>query len=102
MIYIPFRDYLLSKDELLGRLEDDPVILIEYEMVKYSKISIGESLNVRDMFILKPKERIKVQWNYIVKDNPACMGMIIGEKLYSIYWKDEKIIKWISRNCKEL
>lgn len=94
-------EYVKSIDQLKGALKYEPIRIIEYEMIKYAKISIGESVNVRDMFILKPGDYIKVKWMYS-KIDMICLKMIINDKDYPVYWKNEKIKKWLDKNTKEM
>ena len=102
MIELNFKEYELSKSVLLSHLIEDQIKTETYELIKYCKISIGYCLNTKDMFILKPKDIIKVKWNYNDHQNPKCYKMIIKNKEYDVYWKNEKISIWISKNTKKI
>lgn len=100
MKQLTFSEYISSKEQLLSSLNRNPISIQRYAMTKYAKISIGESLNAKDMFILRPKDIIKVKWEHINEDI-KCLKMIIDGQEYPIYWKDEKVKLWLSKNTKE-
>lgn len=102
MKYLTSAEYQNSKIMLLSRLKDDPIILKSYILQRYCKISIGASLNTKDMFILKPKELIQVKWNYKDDKNPLCIKMIIQDIENDIYWKNSKIIQWLEKNTQKV
>lgn len=102
MKYLTFSEYIDSKQELIESLNQDPVIIQSYELTKYCKISIGAAVNIRDMFILKPKELIKIKWNYKDLDNPICLKIYINNKEYDVYWSNTKIKTWLNKNTREL
>lgn len=95
-------EYNNSKLVLLSQLQKPIIVVNIYKMTKYSKISIGESLNTKDMFILKPNEIIKVKWDLTDNNNPICLVIIINNTEYPVYWKINKILTWIEKNTEEL
>jgi len=94
-------EYINSINKLRDGLNKEPIAIFEYRMKKYCKISIGKSVNIRDMFILKPGDIIKVKWIFS-KDDMVCSKMIIDDISYDVYWKNEKIKKWIEKNTEKM
>jgi hypothetical protein len=102
MKHLTFDEYLRSKSVLLDHLKEDPIIVYRYMLNNYCKISIGKSVNIRDMYILKPNDIISVKWNYRDIKSPVCIKIIIDDKENDIYWKNDKIVKWLEKNTNKL
>jgi len=94
-------NYAETKLILLDAINRPPIVLHHYRMLKYSKISIGKTINCKDMFILRPSDTISIRFEYC-EDITNCLGMVINGVECGIYWKHDRIMKWLSKNCQEL
>jgi len=78
---------------------------MEYTVNAYCKLMVGESIDYKEMVILKPNQKIIVEWLYNDIDNPSainikfegvCEKVDLGE--HKSYWPSQKLQKWLQRN----
>lgn len=100
--HLTFKEYLNSKDQLMSGLVKEPIGIVEYEISNYCKISLGDSIKTKTVTTLKPDDVVSVEWNYTNKKSPKCLSMTLEGVSHNVYWKNEKILKWIEKNTKDL
>ena len=102
---LTFKEYLKSKQELRAAIEKTPQQITEYTVDKYCKLMVGESKDDKEMVILKPNQKIIVEWLYNDIDNPTAVNITfegVCEKVdseeHKSYWQPQKLQKWLQRN----
>jgi len=100
--HLTFKEYLDSKEQLIDSLKNEPIAIKEYVVSNYCKISLGESIKDKNVLMLKPNDTVNVEWNYTDKNAPQCLSVMIENTTYGMYWKNDKITKWIQKNTKDL
>lgn len=111
---ISFKQYMTSKLKLTEAIKSDPIVDINYIVVKYCKLSYGVNKSQRQYLHFKPNARIIIKWRITnhtlvtsksdfssLEKNP--LGIITSDRLdmFELYQTDDKIIKWLTINCKE-
>lgn len=102
---LSFKEYLESKEALLGAVEEVPKTKIEYEVKKYCTFPIGES-SERQAIKLKPSNRLFISWLCEDRENPKAMkvsfeGTDSDEINDKPSWNDAKLLKWLLNNTKQ-
>lgn len=105
---LTFKQYLESKQQLLKAIENTPVAVIEYEVLKYCSLTLGESEEDTQIIGLKPKNKVIVEWRYDSLDNPTPDSIrVVGSKAVaedekqSTFWRGAKLTKWLTRHTKK-
>lgn len=92
---ITFKEYYESKEQLLKASNNLPKIINEYIIKKYCKIPVLTQENKKDYVPLKPKDVIKILWEFQDVKNPQVKHITINETTYLPCWNNEKIKNWI-------
>ncbi len=102
---LTFKEYLKSKEELRTAFEKTPQQITEYTVSKYCKLMVGESKDDKEMVILKPNQKIVVEWLYEDIDNPTAIKIMfegvcakVDTEDHHSYWPVGKLQKWLQRN----
>lgn len=96
-----FAKYLESREQLLQAITKDPIVSIQYEITKYSKLILDESYNMR------PQQRITIKWKYTsVDEKPIPIDITIPQTtsitpLTGLY-DSQTMFKWLNSNAREL
>lgn len=104
---ITFKEYLdYSKEQLEEALNKTPKRTVQYNIRKYSKLTIGESKQDKKMIPLKPKQKLFVDLLYENVDNPTIRGIrfegvkdIDPNDNYKTYWEGKKLLEWLNKNA---
>jgi hypothetical protein len=93
-----FKSYLNSKKWLETQSNFAVSSTSIYLIQEYVKISVGDDLKTSTKLSLKPGDTIKIVW---IVENSKLVGdyIIFNNKKYNLYWKSEKIKKWVVKNC---
>lgn len=101
---LTFKEYLESKEQLRKAIANTPVSVMEYEVKKYCSLPVGEAEEDKTLVVLKPKQKIIVEWKYDDIDNPSIEsirfeGVItIDEDVEHLtFWNSTKLKKWLAR-----
>ncbi len=102
---LTFKEYLKSKQELRAAVEKTPQQITEYTVDKYCKLMVGDSKDDKEMIILKPNQKIIVEWLYDDIDNPTATNIKfegvcskVDSEDHNSYWQPAKLQKWLQRN----
>ena len=98
---LSFKDYVISKNQLMDAIKQTPIQTSTYNVKKYCKLVIGESKNNKSSISFKPNNTIEVEWLYEDMDNPTPVSIIVDGDSHDIYWKGEKLTSWLSKNAIE-
>ncbi len=95
---LSFKEYYESKELLRSAILEFPKTTNEYVVKKYCKLPIlleGE----KEFIALKPRDIIKIQWEFIQPNSPTAKTIIIESDLithtYIPFWADDKLQKWV-------
>jgi hypothetical protein len=106
---LSFTEYYKSKKRLLEMVDDSPRIYSYYKVKSYRKIPLTENYDSDDRIYesLKPKDIIKILWEYENVYFPTARNFIIikenGEiKNYYPCWSNKKLLKWVMNNADEI
>lgn len=110
MARLGFKEYYESKKRLLSAAEDSPRIREEYELLKYCKFPVYESLDDdhKTYLAFKPKDRIEVLWEHVSNYDEfpvaKCLRIISedGDDHYYPSWNNVKMTKWVNSNTRKL
>lgn len=92
---LSFREYYESKEQLLQASKSLPSIVHEYAVRKYCKLPVIAE-NDKTYVSLKPKEIIKILWEFQDIKNPQIKSVFIGDKKFLPSWSNDKFKKWIT------
>lgn len=98
---LTFTEYLNSKDRLRELIKENTSARIAYNIKKYCKLRVGESKKLREEIALKPNQVIIVEWHYITEAIQVPLNIDDGVTTYSIYWSQDKLQNWLSKNSFE-
>ena len=108
---LTFKEYLESKKRLLEAISKSPVQRSIYDVNKYCKLSVleEESDDTKIMLLLKPKQRVVVEWKYDDVNNPTPVHIRVEddkndslfENEYFTNWKGSKLKEWLFKNTSE-
>ena len=106
MTHLTFKQYLESKAQLLGSIENTPTSVVEYEIRKYCTLTLGESEDEKVTIGLKPKHKIIVEWQYtdVTKPTPESIRIIgltnVDEmQENATFWSGTKLTNWLGRHA---
>ncbi len=102
---LTFKEYLKSKDLLRAAFEKTPQQITEYTVNRYCKLVVGESKDDKELIILKPNQKIIVEWLYANVDKPTAINIkfsgvcpAVDSENHNTYWQSQKLQKWLQRN----
>lgn len=105
---LTFKQYLDSKEKLREAVAKTPRRVASYNVRKYCKLIVGESKEEKSQVVLKPNQKITVDWLYEDIDNPTPVSIkfngpkdIESDQQYETYWQGSKLLKWLVRNTRE-
>ena len=105
---LTFKEYLASKEKLREAVTKTPQRVASYNVRKYCKLIVGESKKDKSQIVLKPNQKITVDWLYEDVDNPTPVIIkfngpkdIDVKQVYNTYWQGSKLLKWLARNARE-
>lgn len=103
---LSFKQYLASKEQLLKAVEHTPVTVVEYEVVKYCSLVVGETEEDKQLIGLKPKNHVLVEWKYTNPLDPTPEKLWVrGSKNVDddqdlvTFWSGAKLSKWLQRHA---
>jgi hypothetical protein len=106
---LTFKEYLESKNQLREAASSIPKRTAQYNVRKYCKLVVGESTDDKEYINLKPQNKIFVEWLYEDVDDPTVVSIRFDgvknvdiEEEHKSTWRGERLLKWLSRNAKEL
>lgn len=101
---LSFKEYWDSKEALLQALKTLPKIVTEYSVKKYCKLPvIVESVkDKKDYISLKPKDTLKILWEFSVDNTVHVKSIIIDETSYKPCWNDDKFNRWVELTTVEI
>lgn len=95
------QEYLASKEQLTQAVKQQPNIVVDYEVVKYTKLPTGQSKDVCEYVILKPKDVVKIEWLFDSQGETATVvSYMINDVVYHNFNNSERVIKWLHTNTK--
>ena len=93
--------FLNSRTQLLSALQQNPIMVVEYEITKYTKLPTGNSREECVSVGLKPKDVIHIEWEFDKDGIPETIKNIkFNDITYSTFNSPERIIKWLHTNSK--
>ena len=101
MTKLTFKEYYESKERLLNATNNLPKIIKEYVVKKYCKIPLLDNNNNKDYIALKPKDTIKILWEFQTAETPEVKSITIENIKYSPCWNDDKLNNWINTTTLE-
>lgn len=95
-----FQDFLQSRNQLLQAATKNPNVSMQYTVVKYCKIPLGESKESREYISLKPKDVISVEWSYSngTEYDPSPSIIKVNEQSYPHFYTYDRLISWLQTN----
>ena len=97
---LTFKEYYESKEALLQASLNLPKIVTEYIVKKYCKLPVILEAD-KDYIPLKPKDAVKILWEFHGDDTVHVKSIMIEGIAYSPVWSDEKIKKWVESTTME-
>lgn len=105
---LSFKEYLISKQKLREAVLNAPHYTSSYNIKKYCKMVVGESMEDREDISLKPKQSIIVEWLYDNMASPTILNVrfegvenIDPDEEFETVWTGERLLKWLTRNTTE-
>jgi len=105
---LTFKNYLDSKDVLRKAISESPIHTITYKVKKYCRIPVGETKEVKQYIMLKPKQKVLVEWKYtdgLVPDVLSIQFLKVDDiylnESFDPYWTSQRLQKWLTINTKE-
>ncbi len=95
-----FMDFLQSRNQLLAAVKKTPNVGMHYKVVKYCKMPLGESKEVREYISLKPNDLITVEWLYNegVESNPLPSVIKVNDQTFAHFYTYDRLISWLQTN----
>jgi len=95
---------------LLEKAEETPRVYSLYEMKSYKRVPVSKTLEDQEEKIyinLKPKDRIKILWEYEDIYRPTARIFVVvhedgSQDHYIPKWSNKKMLHWVLSNAKEL
>lgn len=98
---LSFKEYYNSKEQLLRASNNLPRVISEHVVKKYCKVPLMDDANNKDYVALKPKDTIKILWEFHDIKNPQVKSITINETKYSPCWDNDKVKRWIDQTTLE-
>lgn len=103
-INLSFKDYLDAKERLKLAGESCPRTKKLYEVRKYCKLPLLESIHEdeKHYITLKPKDKIEILWEYESIENPSPKQITLTfdeDQIMYFAWSEAKIKKWINSSA---
>jgi len=102
---LTFKEYVESKTTLLAAIDKTPQCVVEYNVSKYCKLVVGESMNNKEHIGLKPNQKVLVEWKYEDVDNPTIVNISFSKvdkvdpsQQYNSYWGTARLQRWLLSN----
>ena len=96
---ISFSEFVNAKETLLRAANKPPIRSCDYDIKKYSKISVLTDDAKIDVS-LKPKDVVKVKWLCESDDNPIALRVEINGEPVRTNFSGKKLLNWLSRYSK--
>lgn len=105
MTKLSFKEYYEAKQQLLKASTENVRSVVDYSVTKYCKVPVvGEGSLTKEYIPFKPKDKIRILWEYD-EDNPILKRFtIFSEDASSDYipcWSSNKLFEWTNSNCKQ-
>lgn len=105
MTTLSFKEYLETKEQLRQASSQNVRAVVDYSVTKYCKVPIlGEGELVKEYVPFKPKDKIRILWEYDA-DNPVLKTFSIIREDESVErtptWSSTKLFEWTNSNCKK-
>ena len=104
-----FKEYLArSRDQLEKALISAPISTEKYEITKYCRIMIGETVDSKRQVLLTPRHEIEIKWlhetNFKTPKSIRFLGVknLTDDEEYDVYWTEDQVLEWISKNASKL
>lgn len=105
---LTFKQYLDSKDVLRKAISEAAVQTITYNVKKYCRIPVGETKEDKQYIMLKPKQKVLVEWKYNEGLTPDVISIqfldvedINLDESFDPFWTSQRLQKWLTINTKE-
>lgn len=98
---LTFKEYYESKERLKEASQSVPKTIVEYTVKKYCKLPILTEKNDKGYLSLKPKDGIKILWEFNDIKKPAIRAVIFESQTYTPSWNNEKMKNWITATIME-
>lgn len=106
---ISFKQYIKQSREQLERaMGTVPTQLTEYDVKKYCRLMVGESVDEKQTVVLKPGHTISILWEYAKKNEPTPINIRFNnvedldtEVEFDLYWSKSQLTKWLCKNTKK-
>ncbi len=103
MTKLSFAQYLHSKQQLRESVGQLPRIIIEYEVRDYAAITLGETVEDKEIVALKPKQLVVVEWEQQQNTTftPIRISFeghkdILETEEFQTFWPTTKLRKWLT------
>ena len=107
---LTFKEYLQStREQLEEALRQTPSQFESYAVTRYCRLMVGEDVKAKQPVQLKPKHELHVKWLY--EDMSAPTPLIVrfsdvksvdADREYDLYWTNEQLVDWLSRNTRKV
>ena len=104
---LTFKDYVESKHTLRQAIKESPVQTVAYSIKKYCRIPVGVSKEDKQYIMLKPKQKVLIEWKYDDTTDPDVLSIqfenvdeVEGET-FDAFWTSRRLQKWLSVNARE-
>ena len=95
------QEYLASKEQLTQAVKKQPNIVVEYEVVKYTKLPTGTSKDLCEYVNLKPKDVVSIEWLFDTQgDTATVVSFTIEGTRYHNFNGCDRVMKWLHTNTK--
>jgi len=105
---LTFKQYMDSKQVLRSAITESPVHTISYSVKKYCRIPVGELKEDKQYIMLKPKQKVLVEWKYTDTLIPDVVSIqfedvddISLNESFDPFWTSQRLQKWLGINTKE-
>ena len=105
---LTFKEYIESKDQLRLAINESPIHTIPYSIRKYCRIPVGETKECKQYIMLKPKQKVLIEWKYTDSLLPDVISIqfenvddISVDESFDPFWTTQRLQKWLSVNTKE-
>ena len=94
-------EYLDSKEKLRQAIRDDGTVKVQYSVVTYCKLPVGESRDEKELVRFKPTSTVLVEWQMNGSDERIPISVDNGLDRFPMYWSGPKFQKWLIKNTAE-
>lgn len=105
---LTFKQYIESKQVLRSAITESPVHTITYNVKKYCRIPVGETKEDKQYVMLKPKQKVLIEWRYTDGLVPDVISIQFEDvedirlnESFDPFWTSQRLQKWLSINTKE-